>query len=377
MTILLNNLRRIFGKPLNIILMIVVPIVLNLFFIAINSEEAVYNVGVVDCDDSELTKILLDELDDRANLVYFEDEEDVDDEIKSALLNSEIDMALRFGEKYEEEMIAGKAPKIEIGIITETNQSEPIKLLVSGFAGAAQQIGKECGGDREVFFDHVEEYAKNNFKAEYEAFEFTKDEKINRAVSSLGYLAMGMMFLMSFATTLLLEDKVTRVYARLITTPVTRASYLIQHLLSYLLVAAIQIVAILNLIPLIADISFGEKFSIQLQVMLVTMIFATACVAIGLTISRFSKNNVVAGAFVGLINLPVLMLGGCMWPMELMPEALQKVGDFMPTTWFLKAAEEVLYGRGLGEAAPYLLYLGALAVVLLTVSFVVKTDDKC
>ena len=66
-----------------------------------------------------------------------------------------------------------------------------------------------------------------------------------------------------------------------------------------------------------------------------------------------------------------------MWPRELMSETLQRIGDFLPTTWFLVAAEEVLYGNGLGAAGKYLLYLGALAAVLLIVSFTVKTDDKC
>jgi ABC-2 type transport system permease protein len=71
------------------------------------------------------------------------------------------------------------------------------------------------------------------------------------------------------------------------------------------------------------------------------------------------------------------MLGGCMWPRDLMPEGLQRVGDFVPTTWFLKAAEEVLYENGLGAAWKELALLGGLAAILITVSFLVETDDKC
>lgn len=376
MTVLLNNLKRIFLKPINIVLMIVVPIVLNLMFISIFNAEQMYEVGIIDLDDSKLTASIIEEMKIAANTHEYENDDAV---INSALINSTINMAIRFPENYAEDMINGKCPKVEIYAVEENTDSVPLTMLVAAIGTNCGEIGKLCDGDEDKFYDCVEDYLEGTFQTEYKNFDLSKGEQIERAVNSLGYLAMGMMFLMSFATTLLLEDKMSRVYSRILTTPTTRASYLLQHLLSYVIVAAVQVVLIISLLPVIMDgqLSFGDSFGVTLQVMLVTLIFATACIAIGLTVSRFSKNNVVAGAFIGLVNLPVLMLGGCMWPRDLMPEGLQKVGDFVPTTWFLKAAEEVLYENGLGAAWKELALLGGLAAILITVSFLVETDDKC
>ncbi len=376
MTVLLNNLKRIFLKPINIVLMIVVPIVLNLMFISIFNAEQMYEVGIIDLDDSKLTASIIEEMKIAANTHEYENDDAV---INSALINSTINMAIRFPENYAEDMINGKCPKVEIYAVEENTDSVPLTMLVAAIGTNCGEIGKLCDGDEDKFYDCVEDYLEGTFQTEYNNFDLSKGEQIERAVNSLGYLAMGMMFLMSFATTLLLEDKMSRVYSRILTTPTTRASYLLQHLLSYVIVAAVQVVLIISLLPVIMDgqLSFGDSFGVTLQVMLVTLIFATACIAIGLTVSRFSKNNVVAGAFIGLVNLPVLMLGGCMWPRDLMPEGLQKVGDFVPTTWFLKAAEEVLYENGLGAAWKELALLGGLAAILITVSFLVETDDKC
>ena len=376
MTVLLNNLRRIFLKPVNIVLMVVVPIVLNLMFISIYNTEQRYEVGIIDLDDSKLTAAIIEEMQIAANTHEYENDDSV---INSALLNSVINMAIRFPENYAQDMIDGKGPKVEIFAIEENSDAIPLTMLVAGIGTNCNEIGKLCEGDEDKFYEVVDDYLEGTFQTEYENFDLSKGEEIERAVNSLGYLAMGMMFLMSFATTLLLEDKVNRVYSRILTTPTTRASYLLQHLLSYVIVAAVQVVLIITLLPVImeGELSFGDTFGVTLQVMLVTLIFATACIAIGLTISRFSKNNVVAGAFVSLVNLPVLMLGGCMWPRDLMPEWLQKVSEFVPTTWFLKAAEEVLYENGLGAAWKEIALLLGLAVVLITVSFVVETDDKC
>ncbi|MBQ2445601.1 MAG: ABC transporter permease [Oscillospiraceae bacterium] len=376
MTVLLNNLKRIFLKPINIVLMIVVPIVLNLMFISIFNAEQMYEVGIIDLDDSKLTASIIEEMKIAANTHEYENDDAV---INSALINSTINMAIRFPENYAEDMINGKCPKVEIYAVEENTDSVPLTMLVAAIGTNCGEIGKLCDGDEDKFYDCVEDYLEGTFQTEYNNFDLSKGEQIERAVNSLGYLAMGMMFLMSFATTLLLEDKMSRVYSRILTTPTTRASYLLQHLLSYVIVAAVQVVLIISLLPVIMDgqLSFGDSFGVTLQVMLVTLIFATACIAIGLTVSRFSKNNVVAGAFIGLVNLPVLMLGGCMWPRDLMPEGLQRVGDFVPTTWFLKAAEEVLYENGLGAAWKELALLGGLAAILITVSFLVETDDKC
>lgn len=373
MTVLMNNLRRIFGRPINIILMIVVPVVLNIFFISISGSAQKYTIGVIDCDKSQLTESLLNELSEEAEIKEIEDNEEI---IRSALLNSEIDLALKFDENYAQKIMNGEDAKIQTFAITETNLSEPIRILISSFASSAREIGRQADGDSEKFYKAIEAYVDGTFSAEYDNFEFSSKEKVSRAVTSLGYLAMGMMFLMTFATTLLLEDKETRVYSRIITTPVTRASYLFQHLLSYLIVAVIQIALIFLIIPNIVEISFGSTTTIELETMLVTLLFSGVCIAIGLTVSRFSKNSSIAAALVSLINFPVLMLGGCLWPREIMPESVQRIGDFMPTTWFLNAASSVLNGEGLGAAGKEMLLLGGLILVLLILSFAVKTDEK-
>lgn len=373
MTILLNNLRRIFGRPINIILMIGVPVVLNILFIYMGGVGATYTIGVIDNDSSTLTSTMLEQLSDRAKIVTFEDDENL---LSSALLNSEIDLALKFPENYAQDIIDGNDAKIQTFAVKDSNLSAPILLLIESFNMAAQEFGNQSNGDSDKFYIALDGYVNETFKAEYESFEFGTQENVSRAVSSLGYLAMGMMFLMSFATTLVLEDKVSRVYSRIMTTPVSRGSYLVQHLISYMLVAIIQVVVIINLIPEIMEITFGSTPEIRNQVVAVTLLFSMVCISIGLAISRFSKNGVVAGAFVSLVNLPVLMLGGCLWPRELMPEALQRIGDFMPTTWFLKAAQEVMYGNGYSGAANYLIYLVALSAILLIASLVIKTDDN-
>lgn len=373
MTIFQNNLRRIFGRPINIVLMLVVPIALNIFFIAVSTSETKYVVGVIDYDQSKLSEMILNQLDGEADITQIDDDEAG---IKSELLNSNIDMALKIEKGYADDIIAGKDAKVQTYAITETNQSEPIRILISGITSAAQELGRQCGGDSDQFYTAMDDYLNGHFTADYESFSFTSQETTNRAVSSLGYLAMGMMFLMTFATTLLLEDKESGVFARIATTPVTRGSYLVQHLMSYITVAIVQIIMIFMIVPNVVEISYGSTTKIELQTMFITLLFAGVCIAIGITVSRFAKNEAMVSAIISLIDFPVLMLGGCLWPTEIMPDFLQKAGKFMPTRWFLDAAETVLNGEGLRNAEKNIAFMVILMAVLLIVSFAVKTDDN-
>lgn len=373
MIVFKNNLRRIFGKPINIILMIVVPLVLNIFFISISSVTPKYTIGVIDYDDSKLSKMILAELEDEVNIVDIEDDEDA---IRSALIDSEISLALKIEDNYAEKIINGEDVKFQTFAINETNKSEPIRILIESLTNSAREIGRQANGDSEKFYTAMEKYVEGSLTTEYETFELTTQETVYRAVTSLGYLAMGMMFLMTFATTLLVEDRKLGVFSRIVTTPVTRGSYLVQHLFSYIIVAVIQVVLIFNIVTKVVDISYGSTDQIKLRTMLVTLIFSGVCISIGITVSRFAKSTTMVSALLSLINLPVLMLGGCLWPREIMPEAIQRIGDFMPTTWFLSAASGVLYGEGLDDVLKELLLMVGMIVVLLTVSFVIKTDDN-
>jgi ABC-2 type transport system permease protein len=57
-----------------------------------------------------------------------------------------------------------------------------------------------------------------------------------------------------------------------------------------------------------------------------------------------------------------------------MPTYVQRIGDFVPTTWFLKAGETVLDGKGLMGASHELLYLFTFAAIILVLSFSIKTE---
>jgi ABC-2 type transport system permease protein len=59
------------------------------------------------------------------------------------------------------------------------------------------------------------------------------------------------------------------------------------------------------------------------------------------------------------------MLGGCMWPLEIVPPVMRTVGHAVPQAWAMDAWIALVFdGAGLGDVAGDLAVLAGFAVVL-------------
>ncbi|MCY9545381.1 ABC transporter permease [Lysinibacillus xylanilyticus] len=371
MTILSNSIKRIFRKRTNILFMLVIPILMNLFLISAATKDVKYNLGILDQDSTPFTKELVSKMQEKYNVTLLTPSDDV----KDLIVNKKLDIAFTFQSGFTADMLEGKDVAAISYALEASNVARPVQVYVSSYISSAKQIATSAKGNEDVFYKGLEAYNKNAFAVEYKSFSTGVSEKdVNNAVTSLGYIAFGMLFLISFSTSLILEDKLTGVYDRITATPLTRSSYFSKHMLASFLVAAIQVLLLISSLPKLVDISYGSTSNQQLEVIAVCLALALACVAIGVAISRFSKSALMASSLTALINIPMLMLGGCFWPREIMPDFMQRISDFMPTTWFLQAGETVLYGKGLNGAIPELSYLIGFAALLLIVTFAVKSE---
>jgi ABC-2 type transport system permease protein len=68
------------------------------------------------------------------------------------------------------------------------------------------------------------------------------------------------------------------------------------------------------------------------------------------------------------------MLGGCWWPMSFMPDILQKIANFVPATWIMKAYNSLLTGKSLMDVADKLLIMVVFSVVFFLLASWKKTD---
>lgn len=373
MIIFSNVIKRIMTKKSNLLFMLILPTVLSTFIVLISTTGNKYTVGIIDNDNTAFTRDFNDYLSQTCKIVDVKKEHVIEDKI----LNDGVECILVFQKGYTDALIHNDKAKVKSYFQEGSNYAEPIQMKVASYLSAAELIGASCNQNEDEFYKGMKDFREKDLQVDYLYAKNSFTEKTDAAVTSFGYVAFCMLFLMAFSTSLIMEDKVSGVTERLWITPVAKASYYVQHVLAYFLISVIQTVVVILVLPLFGKVSFGTSFLEVTKVIIICLIFSLSCIAMGVAINTYAKNKLAAGSISSLINLPILMLGGCFWPSEDMPVVLQKIGSFLPTAWFLKAAKGVvLYGKSLFGVVQYIGLLFAFTIVILGITFIMKSKNN-
>lgn len=368
MIIFINVIKRIMTKKSNLLFMLILPTFLSTFIVLISTTGNKYTVGIIDHDNTAFTRDFEKYLAQTCKIVDAEEESVIEDRI----LNDSVECILTFEKGYTDALIHNDKVKVKSYFQEGSNYAEPIEMKVASYLSAAEAIGDSCNQNEDVFYQGMKDFSAKALQIDYRYAKKSFTEKTDAAVTSFGYVAFCMLFLMAFSTSLIMEDKVSGVTERLWISPVAKASYYIQHVLAYFLISAIQTIVVILVLPLFGKVSFGTDVFGVVMAIIICLFFSLSCIATGVAINTYANNKLAAGSISSLINLPILMLGGCFWPSEDMPDILQKIGSVLPTAWFLKAETGVLYGKSLFGIIQYIGLLFAFTVITLGITFIMK-----
>ena len=82
-----------------------------------------------------------------------------------------------------------------------------------------------------------------------------------------------------------------------------------------------------------------------MNLVVASLFFSLVCVSLGTAVNSYAKDLHKAGIMSSLLLSPMCMLGGCWWPLNIMPKFLQDISNFIPTTWIMKSYNDLLVGK--------------------------------
>lgn len=370
MTIFTNNLQRMLRKPSSWVYLILIPVVINVFIVGLSIQQAQWVIGINDADDTRITEQFAESFGVDGEIVVVEDSSTVDADLNDA----RYDLYIEFPEGYTQDVIDGNNPVLEVVDRADNNQTDSLKVELSSHFASVNALGVAADGDSDAFFDAFEKYVDEKFTAEYLNFDGGSTEEASRTILTLGYLSFGITLMMSSVGLLLLTDRLRGVFDRAQLTPLTRPSYFGQYFLSMMVIAVAQLALVMIVVPIMTPVSYGTTPAQLGGVVLAALSFTLFIVAKSFLIHRFAKNQLVAATVSSVIDLPMLMLGGALWPRDVVPELLQQIGQFSPVWWFLDAAEYALRGASFAEYAVPVAGLLGLALVLIVITFSIRTE---
>jgi ABC-2 type transport system permease protein len=367
MTIFRSNLKRIFKKKINKFTIFIAPIVIIILAFSLNMGGSI-NIGVADMDNTQLTKSFIKGLQGKGNIEVM-----AEDNLKAGVLNKTVDYGVVINKGFTDSIIAGKDAKIEAlridgaNVVSGGNITSVVKLYMEIYLSAAKNIARNTKGNKDLFYSSLKTYENGTLKSEAVVFGNPGGDgrKEKTALGMLGYV---MLLIAAFSTNLILEDKKNNTYIRMFASPLKNWNYMLQNIFSILIVVLIQILVAFEFMEKVFKAQLGAS---PLNMLLIFIVYATCCVALGLSICNFSKNIKQASALGLLINTLVGMFGGFFWPKDYMPHTMITIGKFTPAYWLTDGIDKLLTSSSIASAAQ------DIGIILLfTVAFFMASSWK-
>jgi len=348
--IMIFELKRMFQKPQSYLLMFGMPILFTLIFGALFSgeSEAKPSMAVVDNDHSSLSQALINELESK-NIINISI--DKADDASAKFEDQKVTGYIRIDEGFEEQVLNKEVPEIVFVYSPSFNGAQMIEQVINDsmvklrIEATASSVYQDITGDS---WKGVQEKIANELAtpAGIKNVTITKSKELetmnNMTARSAGFTIMFVMITMLISTGVFLEARQTGVWYRIMSTPTAKKELLIGYLLAFFLIGWIQFGVLMLVSTFVFDVNWGNilgGFVLVSSLLLCT-------IGLGLFIAGFVKTSEQQSVFGNLIIVSTCMLGGVYWPLEIMPNFMQRIAKFVPQYWGLEGFAELAVRGG-------------------------------
>ena len=186
-----------------------------------------------------------------------------------------------------------------------------------------------------------------------------------RANSSAGQLITWVFIPLFGISALFAYERQQGTLRRLLITPSSKATFLLGTISGQVLMALVQMLLLVGFGILVMKLSWGRE---PLALFIILLASALAAAAFGTMLGTFIKTESQANGLSIMFGMVFALMGGCWYPLELFPPAIQNVVKILPTTWAMQGMLDlVLRGGGLQDILPEAAVLCGFAILFFSV----------
>jgi len=353
--------------------MIILPIVVIVVVGAVVSGVDRIRVGVVAEDDGPVSSALVAQL--RANRsLLVRDYPDVGVG-KTAVRRSEISALIEIPPDTDASLRRGATVQIPVYANDVSQNAQAVDAAIQSTVGAhgalvqaARFATVQAGGTFDANLARAR-HAGATIPA-VAVHDIVVDTKSKFLPNGFNYSAPTMLVLFVFINSLaagaaMIETRRLGMYERIAAAPVTARSIVLGEMLVYVGIALTQSALIIFVGALLFGVHWGNPLAATALVFTWALVGAGAGMLAG-TLFRTPEQSTSIAVAAGII---LGMLGGCMWPLEIVPAGMRAIGHLTPQAWAVDAWTELLSRGGtLTDITRQLIVLIGFALVLVTIS---------
>ncbi|HWG06356.1 MAG TPA: ABC transporter permease [Beijerinckiaceae bacterium] len=365
MALLRKEWTQVRRDPITLRFIIALPLMqLFLFGYAINADPKHLPTGILSVDHSQYERTLVAALE---NTGYYDVRSlDSEAEAERALAQGDVQFVIEVPPNFDRSVDRGESPSI----LVDADGTDP--TAIGNATGALGALTNAL--DRDL--PPIRRTTPTN-----PAFQFVIHARYNPEQLTVlnivpGLICIVLMMSTMFMTTLsITREREKGTMENLLAMPVRPVEVMLAKISPYIFIGYIQVLLIL----LASAFFFRLPMQGSLVLLLVALGLFIACnLAVGVTISTLSTNQMQAVQFAQFTLMPQIMLSGFMFPFRGMPIWAQWFGEILPTTHALRIVRGVLLkGNTLSDITPDLWPIAtfALIVVVIAVWFYRETLD--
>ncbi len=189
-----------------------------------------------------------------------------------------------------------------------------------------------------------------------------------RANSSAGQLITWVFIPLFGISALFAYERQQGTLRRLLTTPSRKATFLLGTISGQVAMALVQMLLLVGFGILVMKLNWGRE---PLALFVILFTSALAAAAFGTTMGTFIKTEGQASGLSIMFGMVFALMGGCWYPLELFPPAIQNAVKILPTTWAMQGMLDlVLRGGGLADVLPKAGVLLGFAAIFFSVGVI-------
>lgn len=340
MTILFYNLKRICQKKPGVFVIALLPaLILCLVSSSLFSPHPKLTIGLADSDRTDYTKGLAHKLALAANMKPVAEEQ-----IAGELFQANIDYALVLDKGFTEKLLKGEDVQAAGYYVKSAGQIPLVQEMIDNHIVSAKKLAEASGGNEEKFYQGLSLADAGHIRIERQAAAGVQRQK---SYYLLGTVVEILLLTTVMLTTMLQNDKGNKTFVRTLTAPVTLRSCLLQYILSFLLIAMVQVGLMFLVVKGILRVYTGDSILLTGLLFLAAAVLA---VSLGVALNSLAQNMLQA-SFAGVFTCILFTtLGGCLWEHDMATAPLNNIGKFTPVYWVMDGVGRLLDGQGFWAA---------------------------
>jgi len=167
------------------------------------------------------------------------------------------------------------------------------------------------------------------------------------------------------AAAALIEDRRLGVTRRMLATPTTTTTIVLGETIGRFAIALLQGLIVFVVGWLVFGVDWGDPPA----ALLLVVVFSLVGTGVGVLVGSLLRTADQATSIGPPVGIALGMLGGCMWPLAIVPEPMRVVGHLFPHAWAMDAFIDLISrGAGLAGIVRQLAVLAAFAAALLALA---------